>query len=85
MAVLHAMDTICIVYRSSPSAVENLVRLICSYKAAKYKVLFVRTSCDEWTVEHVRTLDEEVEQDYKILEQMNVIKPIIYKTSSKNP
>jgi hypothetical protein len=68
MAVLHAMDTICILYRSTPSTVENMVRLICSYKAAKYKVLFVRTSCDEWNADHARTLDEEVEQDYKILQ-----------------
>jgi hypothetical protein len=62
-----------------------MVKLTCLPQNRRYTVYFIRSQCDQWKASHKKTIDEEITNDYKILEQYGIKNPRIFKSSATVP
>ena len=76
------MDIIFITYRDTIKSIEGMVKVIGLATMRNYTVYFVRSQCDQWKSTHHKSIDEEIENDEKILKGYGIKDPKILKSSA---
>lgn len=65
--MVKGVDLIIVLYSSSLSTVENIVRVVLAIKSGLSGVAFARTQCDNHSAADVLTVDQEMERDRAFL------------------
>ena len=82
IAFFQSMDRVFIAYPDSLKSCNELVRVM--YAVKPNDTYLVRTKCDQEKPSDIRTVEEEVEIDKKLLKKWNINIPILATSSRRN-